>query len=304
MDEPRIIAVDGKRHKFPPGTTDVEISAALNAVPASNAAAVPKARTWTDTAKDVAIGVAKGAAHTALDAGKVVQLIPGVKKAVDTLYGTPGISDASFKQAREGTAYANTPQMVGGALETAAELAVPVSAAADALPSAARAGRKFQSVMKAAGKEEVRVSETANAALRIQQLAERGGSMPKVVRNFLGRVTDPSKGALTYEEARDFASNISRLSADEFGRLTPVVHREVGTMRMELNKAIGQAAAKAGKMKEYESAMREYAKAAKLRNAIDAFKAGAKRALPYAIGGGAAGLGFEAVKKLQELIPE
>jgi methyl-accepting chemotaxis protein len=106
--------------------------------------------------------------------------------------------------------------------------------------------------------------------------------MPMVVRKFLGRITDPAKTDLTYEEARDFASNISRLSADEYGRLTPVVAREVASLRATLNRSIADAAAKVGKLAEYRSAMREYAQAMHLQEMISDAAAGVKRALPYA----------------------
>lgn len=49
----RVVTIDGVSHAFPADATDAEISAALNAIPAPNAAAAPKARTWTDTAVDL-----------------------------------------------------------------------------------------------------------------------------------------------------------------------------------------------------------------------------------------------------------
>src|SRR5207253_11041554 len=98
-------------------------------------------------------------------------------------------------------------------------------------------------------------------ALRIQQLADRGASMPQAVSKFLRRITDPEKAEMTYEEARDFASNISRLSANEFQRLSPVVAKEVAGLRVTLNRAVADAAGKAGKGQEYAQAMTEYARA-------------------------------------------
>ena len=129
-------------------------------------------------------------------------------------------------------------------------------------PTREAAGQKFQQVMGAAKNAPVDISGPGNVALRIQELADRGSSMPMVARRFLQRVTDPNKGALTYEEARDFASNVSRLSANEFGRLTPKMATEVHKLRVALNKAIGDTAASAGKGPEYWSAMKEYARAA------------------------------------------
>jgi len=44
--EPRLVKFEGQVHSFPADFTDAEISAALKAIPKSNSAAVPKAKTW------------------------------------------------------------------------------------------------------------------------------------------------------------------------------------------------------------------------------------------------------------------
>lgn len=175
---------------------------------------------------------------------------------------------------------------VGGVLPTVAEMAIPVGgatkAAYQAFPRVARASAKFQEVMGAAKNIPIETKAVGDAALRIQEMAERGGSMPMAVRKILNRMTDPAKAPMTYEEARDFASNISRLSANEYGRLTPAVAREVSQLRVALNEANAQAAKAAGKMDEYKSAMREYAQAMRIRDAVDTAIKGAKKALPAA----------------------
>lgn len=282
-------------------------------------------RTWMDTAKDVAIGAMKGAAHTALNLGETIAAAPayvpgkGLTKIGDVtnavgnaiggavgqaLYGTkaePVPNTAAFDQARQSTAYENAPQMAGGALETAAELALPVAEAAQAIPQTARAAKNFQAVMGAAKDLPVDITAPGNVALRIQQLAERGGSMPMAVRKFLVRITDPDQGPLTYEQARDFASNISRLSANEYGRLTPVISREVANLRVALNQAIGQTASRAGKGAEYAAAMNEYAKAMRLRSFFEEALQGAKQNLPWA---SVAGTGYYVGQKLKALLGE
>lgn len=150
--------------------------------------------------------------------------------------------------------------------------------------------------MAAAKNVPVDVEAPGQVALRIQQLAERGGSMPKAVRDFLKRVTDPEKPAMVYEELRDFASNISRLSANEFGRLTPAVAREVHALRLAINKSAEGAAAQAGKGGEYLSAMNEYRNAARGRELWDATK---KNVLRYAVPGG---IGAYGLGKLSDLV--
>lgn len=262
---------------------------------------------WSDehpyikAATDLMVGVAKGVAHTAIDLGQAVHQIPGVSRAVDTLYRTPGLSKEVFPQARQDTAYTNATQMAGGALETAVEMAVPVGRAVKAIPTAARAGAKFKDVMSAAHSVSIDVNEAGKVALRIQQLAERGGTMPTAVRKFLQRVTSPDLPPMAYEEARDFASNISRLSADEAGRLTPVIGREVANLRVALSKANAEAAKAAGKGKEYIQAMSEYARAMKIRAATDSIFQSIKRVAPYAsVGGGS----YYLTKKIQELLTD
>jgi hypothetical protein len=173
---------------------------------------------------------------------------------------------------------------------------------ADALPNAARAGAKFQSVMSTAKDIPIDISGPGNAALRILQLSERGGGVPpRPVMQFAQRVTNPKKPPMTYDEARDFASNISRLSANEFNRLTPVVHREVAGLRVALNKAVGEAASQAGRGSDYASAMKEYARAMQMKNVADKLWAGAKRAAPFAT---IAGLGSSALYGLKHLLSE
>lgn len=195
---------------------------------------------------------------------------------------------------------------VGGVLPDVAAMASPMGetvkagkAAINALPSAERAGEKFKSVMAAAKNVPIDVAETGDVALRIMQLAERGGSMPMAVRKLLTRVTDPEKAAMVYEESRDFASNISRLSADEFGRLTPAVAREVANLRVALNKANAMAAKQVGKMEEYASAMNEYARAMRLRKAVDAAVDGVKKGVPVAT---AAGVGYWLTQKVRDAL--
>lgn len=301
-------------------------------LPAKPSESPAKSTTVLDMAKDLAIGAGKGAVHTVLDlassARKVPVYVPGVGftqmgGATDAignaiggavgkaLYGTkaePVSGDTAIEQARQDTAHSNPTQQIGGALETVAELALPGPKVAQAIPTAAKAGAKFQGVMAAAKHIPVDVNAPGQVALRIQQLAEHGGSMPMAVNKFLRYITDPNRPALTYEVARDFASNISRLSANEYARLTPVIQREVAELRVVLNKAVGDAAAKAGKGKEYAEAMTEFAKAMKLRNFFDNALAGAKKALPYAATGGGIGAGGAAgywtLKHLKDLLGE
>lgn len=250
-------------------------------------------------AKDVGIGVLKGAAHTVLDAGNLMRRVPvgvmtgkpgeTIGSAVDALYGQPGLSGKAFPAAQEATAYANTPQRVGGALETLGEMAVPVRGVATALPSAAHAGATFQGVMGAAKDVPLDVSKVGDVALDIAKKAQEGGGTqwgPPPVRQLIQYLTDPKKPDMTYEVGRNFASNISRLSAKDWASIPPAMNRDIQELRMALNAANGRAAAVAGKGAEYLEAMNEYAKAMKLRDVFSTAGSAAMKALPYATVGG------------------
>lgn len=181
---------------------------------------------------------------------------------------------------------------IGTFLPDAAMMKVPTQAAVQGFPRLSRAARHFETVMGAARNVPIDLAQPGAVALRISQLADRGGSMPKAVRDFIRVATDPQRPAMTYEVGRDFASNISRLSANEMGRLTPVMAREVASMRVALNNALAQAARQAGHLDEYRAAMREYAQAKRVENIIKAAVEGAKKAAPYAAAtGAAAGVG-------------
>lgn len=265
-----------------------------------NAGKLVPARTWGDTATDVAAGFAKGAGRS----------VKGVVDDLPHFFGGAGLSDYidmatgrpqgdSYQRVATGLEPTNTPQKIGGYVEGAAEFLAPGSKAAEAVPTTTKAGVKFQQVMSAAQHVPIDTNAPGQVALRINQLAERGGSMPMAVRKFLGRITDPSKAQMTYEEARDFASNISRLSANEYQRLTPVIAREVANLRVALNDAVAKGAEQAGKLPEYRAAMKEYAQAMRIRDAVDAAVEGAKRSVPYAT---AAGAGYWLTSKLRRML--
>lgn len=203
------------------------------------------------------------------------------------------------------TAPANENQQAGGNAATAAELAIPgpetAAKVAEVIPTAEKAGAKFAEVMGAAQHVPINVNLPGDVALKTRNLADAGGSMPKVINDFLKRVTDPDKGPLTYEEGRMFASNASRLSADEAQRLTPVMKRQAAQFAAALNASLSQAAAQVGKLDEYQQAMSTYHNAMRLR----ALGEGAKDALTSTLaktvaGAGAGAAGAYGVRELMK----
>lgn len=182
-----------------------------------------------------------------------------------------------------GIAQAQGQGPVGTAISAAGGALVP---GAETIPRSARAARKFDDVMGAAKDVPIDVEGPGKAALRIHELSESGGSMPMAVRKFLNRITNPNKEILPYHEARDFYSNISRLSAAEQQRLTPVMKRAVGELRAALDAANEGAAGEVGKAELYRAAMKEYRRAALL-------KEGAKKGAKYAAGTAGAGAAYK-----------
>lgn len=163
-----------------------------------------------------------------------------------------------------------------------------VRAGLSRLPTKANAGAKFKEVMAAAHDVPIDVTKPLNVAMRIYDLSKRGGTLPKAVRDFLTHAIDPDKPDMTYRIARDFASNISRLSSNEYQRLTPAIAREVHALRVSLNGAVEQAAAKVDKAALYRQAMNQYARAARVGDFVEkATKEGLKWGAG-AIGAGAA----------------
>lgn len=100
--------------------------AAAPAAPAQPQAPAQPSSSWLG---DMATGAAKGAANTVIGLGELVHKIPGVSTAVDALYGTPGLSQASFPSAREDVKPSNITQAIGQGVEQIGEFFLPTGAA-------------------------------------------------------------------------------------------------------------------------------------------------------------------------------
>lgn len=281
-DEVVIIGADGQEHVFPPGFDPKRAAAIVR----EKSAPVPQAAAKPQPSQRLA-----GVGIQTVSDEDWAKMTPGQKAQGLIKAAGYGVS-SMMGWGKEGREAVDHPAL------TLATAAIPsvIKGAKAAIPSTARAGVNFQEVMGAAKNVPIDISAPGNAALRIMQLSERGGTMPKVVRDILKRMTDPNKPPMAYEEARDFASNVSRLSADEYSRLTPALKREVGNLRVTLNHAVEKAAASAGKGPQYKAAMKEYAKASQGRQMVDDVKTAAKR---WAIPGGVAYFGLN---KLSDLL--
>ena len=95
--------------EFPDGMSQDAIKAALMKLPTAAPAPTPPAPQAPEgfipgvsgnPAAELVIGAAKGAANTAINLGEAVHQIPGVSRAVDWLYGRPGLSQEAFAPQR------------------------------------------------------------------------------------------------------------------------------------------------------------------------------------------------------------
>lgn len=80
---------------------------------------------------DLLVGGVKGATDTAMSLGELVQKIPGVSRAVDALYGQPGLSQAAFSDKspfRQDLQPTNTGEKLGYGAEKIGEFFVPAGA--------------------------------------------------------------------------------------------------------------------------------------------------------------------------------
>jgi hypothetical protein len=211
---------------LPPGATLISPSDKVNigtvTAPFSSDAGVPVNLVTGEGAEDAA-------RHQSMQTiGRSAEQMRGVP----SLMGQPPASIATEKGATDtANAPIPTPENAAPQNKDLAKLAyqVPkVAAAASSFlpvgdiaaglaklfPSAERAGTALQDVRAVAGKVPIDTGKAGDTALELYEQSQRGAVLPKAVRQFVTRATDPEGEPITYEEAKDFQSNISRLSAN------------------------------------------------------------------------------------------
>jgi hypothetical protein len=257
----------------------------------------------SDAADDMRLGTGRTFPGRALQAVHATPLNSGVSPKTADYMASPALGTL---RATKGAGELMQPGQrmqglkdVGGGILDAAQMPLsltgPEASATvagkgiDMIPNAERAGRNFQTVMSAAKDVPVDLTAASHPALRAQELRESGASMPGVVNKFLQRTTAPGSNPLTYEQARDFASNAGRLSADESSRMIPPMKAQVSRLSQALNDANAKAAESAGVGPQYQSAMTEYRRAKALQDAGQSALKFGKKAAPYVVGGGILG---------------
>jgi hypothetical protein len=189
--------------------------------------------------------------------------------------------------------------MGGPAAETGATAAM--NATGKIFGNVEHAGQLFNEVKTAAGGNPVEITDAmSQAAMRAKELQDAGAKgLPRVISKFVARVTDPDKAPIAWDEARDFYSNVSRLSANEYQSMNPQMAAQVGKFAGAFDDALRATAETAGKGDEYSQAMQLYHTSKVWQRFGSNLWEGFKRALPYA---GAGAIGGAAGRRLSSLL--
>lgn len=198
----------------------------------------------------------------------------------------------------------NPWQMAGVRAMQGAELAGGVKAATK-VPgivarglgiSKVRAGQNIADAANAAkGVPVTKVADIKTAGARAQQLQAAGGRMPRAATRLIAQIEKNNE--LTFQEAQDFASNLSRLSANEFNSLNPQMQRQIAEMTKALRTAITDAAETVGKGDQYAKGVSEYAKAARAAERWEKAKPALIKTLKGLAYAGAAGAGYSGLRQ-------
>lgn len=171
MPDVRRVDFGGKVQEFPADATDAEISAALGAIPAANAAQAPKAKTWTDLAVSALPAIAGtagaligGAGGTVLGVG--VGGVPGA--AGGAALGTAGGEAA--KQLINRMRGADAPATMS---EAASGIAVPALEAGATTAAFGGAGKLLRPV---AGTVLQKVGKAMESPMSVRQGAGKAVS--------------------------------------------------------------------------------------------------------------------------------
>ncbi len=210
----------------------------------------------------------------------------------------PGKAWEGTKDIAGGTAQALTiPSafMGGPAAEAGGEAAANV--AGKVFGDAEKAGNLFDKVAAAAKDVDVPVTDEMYGAIAdAKKLADAGAKgLPRVITKFFNRVSNVDE-PLTWDEARRFYSNVSRLSANEYQTMAPQMSRAVAKFGSAFADALEGVAEEAGVADDYSQAMQLYSKAKSWQklgsNVWNVLKSKAGDVAAGAVGGGAATYGI------------
>lgn len=225
------VEFEGQVHEFPDDFTDAEIAAALEGLSAPKQA-------------------------TPLPPSATIGML-----APSTVEGDPQSAPGGWnpQHAELGRRVTEAPMMAEPLMPNITK--VPGIVARGLGISKVRAGQNMQAAAEAAKEVPVATGAVSTVGARAKELQATGSRLPRVVTQFMKRVEDGSD--LSFREAQDFVSNMSRMSANEFNSLNPQMHRQVTQMAQTLRQALTEAAGTVGKGEQYARGVSEYAKAAR-----------------------------------------
>lgn len=245
-----------------------EVPSSLNAPKIPQAAAAPQEpRTWGQTATDYADYVKGYFKMGVRDVKALADDVPhyfggmGASDYIDLALGRPpGTTYENLTQINE---LENTRQRVGAGAEIATFAVPGVVGAAKGVFSTARAGEAFRAIERAAGTQTGDLGPTALRALSAENDMTHGASgYPTVVKTFLKEyVHNPNAPADTYSEIRRWAKNFNDISKPELDAMSGTARAHVADMKVLVNQAAADAAAKVGRAADYFQAMNDYAAA-------------------------------------------
>lgn len=244
---------------------------------------------------DVAKGFAKGAMNTVYQGGDFIRRNLGMERPLEK----PELQEALKPQ--------NEAEKFGSMAEEAVELVgagEPLLKAGMKAPgvlakvagiSKPRAVSNLATAAEAAKNVVLNVEKPGQVALQLTEARQFGKYVPRVVDNFVREITDPNAAPMTFEKARKYYSSISELSADEYGKLAPMVKRGIIQLKQALQAELTNAASSVGKGEEYVKGIKEYARASKVAEKAPKV---AKIAAGSAAGAVGAGAGYGIVQRL------
>jgi hypothetical protein len=195
-----------------------------------------------------------------------------LKHGVPTYGGEDAISKHITSAADKINEFMDKPEFqaatgaLGGGLGTTG-----TSAASQLVPSVERAGQHFNEISNLIGKQSVVMTNALKDATDdVKDMAGLGGQMPKVVNDFMTRISNTDLGPLNYDEARRLMTQAGRkmgqlLSANEQRITDPEIIHAVGKWYGALRDAVETTADHAEQLAKFQSAMSEYRAASKLR---------------------------------------
>lgn len=161
--------------------------------------------------------------------------------------------------------------------------------------SSQRAGANMQAAMEAARDVPVQTGRAAEAIGRAAQLQATGSRMPRVVTMMQRRMAQSPRGELSFREAQDFTSSLSRMSVNDRNALTPQMERQLKTLRDAMRESLTESAEQVGAGEQYAQGVQEYAKAAR---AAEAWREAQKKIVPAVLHGAGAGAGGALIYKI------